>query len=224
MSHARNWRPRVRGLMLAMVLTLAATAALADDTRATEQYGNSYPIVEKDALEEIQERMAQVAWDKVLDPDKMKEKVMGFQPEDAQRLPRAKEDKTRLVDIIYTLEFDIPDANGEVLYPRGYTFNVLDFTFLPNILVVFDGADPEQVTWLKNSPYADDFRTILIASGGRYFDLATDLSRPVYYLPQMLAERLQIQAAPSVLVQKGNKMQIREVDVTRHEDKAAKEQ
>lgn len=173
--------------------------------------GNLYPVVELDALAEIREVAVRVDWEMVFDRQKNLEKIKKFRPGDLHPLPVAKEDKSFPVDMTYTLDIDIPDGKGGVLYPRGFSFNPLDFVNLTSVLVVIDASDRYQVGWFKASPYAEDYRTRLILSGGDYHDLTEELDRPVFYLVDAVAQRLQLAAVPSVIRQQDNMLQVREV-------------
>ena len=175
--------------------------------------GNVYPVVEPDALAEIREAAVRVDWEKVIDRQKKLEMIKNFRPGELHPLPVAKADKSFLVDMTYTLDADIPDGKGGVLYPKGFTFNPLDYVSLTSVLVIIDAADRYQVGWFKASPYADDYRTRLILSGGDYYDLTEELGRPVFYLVDTVARRLQLAAVPSVIRQQDNMLQVSEVRV-----------
>lgn len=175
--------------------------------------GNIYPVVEPDALAEIRTAAARVDWEKVIDRQQKLAMIKKFRPRDLHPLPAAKTDRSFLVDMTYTLDADIPDGKGGVLYPKGFTFNPLDYVKLTSLLVVIDAGDSQQIRWFKSSPYADDYRTRLILSGGDYYDLAQELDRPVFYLVDTVARRLQLAAVPSVIRQQDNMLQISEVRV-----------
>jgi len=178
--------------------------------------GKLYPIVEADALAEIQEAAARVDWEKAIDHQKKLAMIKNFRPSDLHPLPVSKEDRSFLVDMTYTLDSNIPDGKGGVLYPKGFSFNPLDYVSLTSILVVIDAGDRRQVDWFKVSPYAEDYRTRLILSGGDYYDLSEELKRPIFYLVDTVARRLQLAAVPSIVRQQGNMLQVREV-MLRHE-------
>jgi len=163
------------------------------------------------ALAEIQEAAARVDWDKAIDRQKKLEMIKNFRPGDLHPLPVAEVDRSFLVDMTYTLDSDIPDGKGCVLYPRGFSFNPLDYVSLTSVLVVIDAGDRRQVDWFKVSPYAEDYRTRLILSGGDYYDLSEELDRPVFYLKDTVARRLQLSAVPSVIRQQDNMLLVREV-------------
>jgi conjugal transfer pilus assembly protein TraW len=119
----------------------------------------------------------------------------------------------RLVDLTYTLDVDLPDGKGGILYPKGYTFNPLEYVSYPNILVFLDGDDPEQVAWFERSVLADEPRVRVILSGGSYAELGRKLGRPVFYLTRPLRERLQLEAVPAVVSQQNAHLQSREIHV-----------
>ncbi len=111
----------------------------------------------------------------------------------------------------YTVASDIPDGKGGVLYPKGYTFNPLDYLTLTSVVVVIDADDQRQVEWFKSSPHAGDYHTRLLLSGGNYYDLAKQLKRPAFYLMDDVAKRLHLAAVPSVVRQSGKKLEVTEV-------------
>lgn len=173
--------------------------------------GNVYPVGEPDALTEIREAVARVDWEKAIDRQHKLEMIKNFRPVDLHPLPAAKSDRSFLVDMTYTLDSNIPDGKGGVLYPKGFSFNPLDYVSLTSILVVIDAGDRRQVDWFKVSPYAEDYRTRLILSGGDYYDLSEEFERPVFYLMDTVARRLQLAAVPSVIRQQDNMLLVREV-------------
>lgn len=171
-------------------------------------FGMTYRIAERDALAEIEERAKQVDWHKVLD----KRKVENFQgPPDRVRLPRAKRNRSFPVDMTYTTEIDVPDGKGGVLYPKGYTFNPLDYVTYPKTLVVIDGTDPEQVKWFAASEYDKRLDVTLLLSEGSFGAVSKRISRPLFYADRKIVERLKLKAVPSVVRQNGRMMEVNEV-------------
>lgn len=171
-------------------------------------FGMTYRIAERDALAEIEERAKHVDWHKVLD----KRKVENFQgPPDRVRLPRAKRNRNFPVDMTYTTEIDVPDGKGGILYPKGYTFNPLDYVTYPKTLVVIDGTDPEQVKWFAASEYDKRLDVTLLLTEGSFGTVSKRISRPLFYADRKIVERLKLKAAPSVIRQKGRGMEVTEV-------------
>lgn len=208
---------RLYVLFIVLTVLSVGTPAHAKGTNLGE-VGMTYEIAEPDALLEIENRAKSIDWAKVMSKERHKEKIKSFVPENAVQLAKATESKAYLVDMTYTLERDIPDGKGGILYPKGYTFNPLDYVALPNILVIIDGKDLEQRAWFKSSRYADDYRVMLLISGGSYYEVMNDLKRPVYYTTRELVERLKLRATPSVVVQQGKMMEVNQVVVEKSTD------
>lgn len=175
--------------------------------------GRVYPIVEPDALAEIRAAAARVDWQRVVGAKGTRDGLRNFRPKDLQPLPPAKADKTFRVDMTYTLDFDIPDPRGGILYPKGFTFNPLEYVTLHSVLVVIDGSDPRQVEWFTASAHAADFHTRLLLAGGDYAGLTQRLDRPVFYLGERVARRLHLAAVPSVIRQRGRQLEVQEVKI-----------
>jgi conjugal transfer pilus assembly protein TraW len=147
--------------------------------------------------------------------------ILNYKPSDLTRkLPAAKENNVFLVDLTYTLQFDIPDGKGGILYPKGYTFNPLEYAplFIKTIVII-DGDRREQVDWFKASPLMKKIDVTLMLSGGAYHKVMKELKRPVFYASQRIIDRLGIKATPSVAVQQGKYFQIHEYLVTAEDTK-----
>lgn len=175
--------------------------------------GAVYPIAEPDALSEIEERARRVDWEKVIGRKIVEKKVSGYRPAGLVPLARVEKGRRYTVDLTYTLSEDIPDGKGGTLYPKGYAFNPLDYVTLPNTLVVLDGADEAQVNWFYNSEHFDDFKTILLITGGAYSELSRRLNRPVYYADGAIIDRFDLAATPAVVRQRGKNMEAQEIAV-----------
>ena len=150
-----------------------------------------------------------------IDVEQLRSAQAHYQPANLQALPRAEKDTTTRVDLTHTLEQDLVDAQGTILYPRGFTFNPLQYVSLSGALVVIDGSDPEQVAWFKGSSYGANRRSLLLLSGGLAAALRDELRRPVAYLTEDIARRLQLRAVPSIVVERDNQLVIREVSLGR---------
>ena len=175
-------------------------------------FGQTYKIAEQDALEKIKERVSRLDPKKVPNRKMMEKAVQTYRP-DTPFLPRARADAVKLVDMTYTLPFDIPDGKGGILYPKGYTFNPLDYVNYEKTLVVINGDDMGQVAWFSQSDYAKDLKTMLLLTGGSYYDLGKKLDRPVFYANVDIIHRFQLEAVPSIVHQEGRYMEVKEVAI-----------
>jgi conjugal transfer pilus assembly protein TraW len=177
------------------------------------RYGTVYPVVEPDALAEMKAKAARVNWGKYLNREKMTRKIREYKPKELVKLPAAGQPRSFLADMSYTLDMDIPDGKGGILYPKGYTFNPLDYVRLERTLVIINGNDKRQVEWFRSSPWNKDMNAMLLLTDGSYYTLGERLKRPVFYADKLLVTRLKLQAVPSVAVQKGRFIEVREYEV-----------
>jgi len=188
----------------AALLLLVAGKAPAEH-RQLAAVGPVYPVVEPDLVEELREKALTV------DLAAIRQEAGRYQPASLHQLPRARVSRRFAVDMTFTLEQDLRDEEGRVLYPQGFTFNPLEYVSLSGGLVVIDGGDAEQVAWFKASPYHENRRAKLLLSGGHAADLAKTLERPVFYLTEVVAKRLRLQAVPSVVVEDRQQLHVQEV-------------
>ncbi len=194
-----------------MVMTSPAQGKVITNLGAA---GMTYPVVEPGMLADVQKQVLQNKEVR----EQWVERIKSYQPADLQKLPRAVTDRTYTVDMTYTLNSDLTDANGKITYPSGYSFNPLDYINLPGGIVVIDGDNPDEVEWFKQSPYADNHQIKLLISDGLALDLIDTLQRPVFYLTEDMASRLQLKAVPALIFQQGNRMLVREIKLAREQE------
>jgi conjugal transfer pilus assembly protein TraW len=173
-------------------------------------FGQTYPIAEKDAVQELKDKASVVDWNKTFNPETTHKAIKNYKPEILD-LPLARENKTRLVDLSYSLEFDIPDGKGGILYPKGYMFNPLEYVHYAKTLIVINADDPKQVAWFLTSDSAKAQDVMLLITNGSYYELSQKLNRPVYYATANIIQRLQLRAVPCVVRQNGKYMEINEI-------------
>ena len=202
-----------KSVLAVMFLTgiLLAASNVCGEIMDLGTVGRVYPIAEKDCLVEIREKAKKLDWNKI--KEESIEKAKNYKPENLVKLPNATQDRTFLVDMSYTLENDIPDRDGKILYPKGYRFNPLEYINYPIQLVVIDGSDSDQVAWFQNSPYAKDYRVRLLITDGYHVELRKKLKRPVYYAHRLIVERLQLDKLPCIVIQKGVHMEVKEIAI-----------
>ena len=89
---------------------------------------HSLDLVEKDALKELEEKAKSVDFSSAVDRNALVKRARNFTPEDVNEtkaIGPARKDRTFLVDMTYTVERDIKDDKGNIVYPAGYTFDPL---------------------------------------------------------------------------------------------------
>jgi conjugal transfer pilus assembly protein TraW len=193
--------------VLVMLLLIVATPSFAGPLRDLGSTGTVYAIAEPDLLAELR----LYAQAHAPSPEKQQEERGHYRPKDMRKLPKADRNRTFDVDMTYSLAHDIKDGSGNILYPRGYTINPLQYFNFVGGIVVIDGSDPGQVEWFQRSPYFSNQLALLLLSDGYAFELTEKLNRPVYYLTDIIAKRLQLSAVPSIVVKKHDALSVREV-------------
>jgi conjugal transfer pilus assembly protein TraW len=174
--------------------------------------GATYPIVEKDALSEVEEAAARVDWSKMFNDGAKNNQALKLQ---IDPLPIVAKTSVRTIKMSYTLEEDMPNPQDPTttLYPKGFTFNPLDYSILPGKLVFIDGSNKDQVAWAKS---LKDDSAMVIVTGGDYNKVGAELKTIAYNADQKLIDMFKIKAVPTIVTQKGSELQVEEVVVARN--------
>lgn len=175
--------------------------------KVLETVGKTYQIAETDAVDDLEKRASRIDWNrmkKMVQPEK-------YRPQDLSNLPRARKSGSRMVDMTYTLDADIVDTDGTVLYPKGYTFNPLDYLVFNKTIVVINGDDRGQIDWFARSKFNKQTGAMLCITAGSVTDLRKRFHRPVYYATSAILRRFSIRALPSVVSRQGSMMEVEEI-------------
>lgn len=199
---------RLKTITAALLMCFVAISAVGKDLAVS---GRTYPIAERDALDELEERVKAVDWQKHLKAIK----PGNYRPSNLTFLARARSHRKFFVDMAYALENDIVNDKGELLYPKGYMFNPLDFLSYKRTLVVINGEDPDQAHWFQNSSLKNRLDVSLFITQGSSLELAKKIKRPVYYATNPLIARFQLKAVPSIVKASGRNMEVEEVAIHR---------
>ena len=199
---------RVAWFQAATVGALLLASALVAGTAhgATSTIGRTWPIAEPDALSEIKAKVASLPKD--LGPK--------FGPRSrwsamkSAALASVTANRTRSVVPFYTLDMDVTLPDGQVLYPKGYTFNPLAYVSLPQRLVI---VHARELGWALKVAAPTDW--ILLAAGtGVAADpiaLGEKVGRPLFILEERVKERLGLTVAPVIVRQVGQKLELAEI-------------
>ena len=197
----------IEGLQLVMACCLALVTATATRVESKDlgRFGKVYPIVEPALIEELQRKAPRV------DLEQLRKGHETYQPENLVKLPKTKADASFQVDMTYTLDHDITDVQGNILYKKGFTFNPMEYVNFRGGFVVIDGSDQKQVQWFKATTYFGNKQALLLLTDGYAAQLAKDLNRPVFFLTKDIQSRLKLKSVPSIVVPVGIKLMVREV-------------
>ncbi len=199
--------------LLSLALMFGASAAQAVDLGVI---GPTYGISEPHLLNFIEQRLRDKERSGELQRLMQDAQARGI---DAVRHPaavpglRATETaRTFYVDPSFTLDRNIVDAQGRLMFAAGLRKNPLDVVSLSKQLLFFDARDTRQVTRARElmARYGGKVKPIL--TGGSYLDLMKAWRVPVYFDQQgSLTRRFGIRQVPALVSQEGLRLRIDEV-------------
>ena len=206
------------GSALARVLALVLASVLAPGPRAETlgAIGPTYPIAEQNLLDEIMARLRDK--ERRGELKKFEEQARAratravMSPTPVPGLRRVESARTFYFDPTFTLDRNIVDENGSLLFPAGTRKNPLDVVALSKHLLFFDARDPRQIARAREliDLYQGKVKPILV--GGSYIDLMKAWNQPVFYDQDgVLVRKLGISAVPAVVSQEGARLRIDEV-------------
>ncbi|MEM4619123.1 MAG: hypothetical protein QW607_02800 [Desulfurococcaceae archaeon] len=176
------------------------------------QTGKVYEIKEKDALEEIEERLRDKK-DEII--KLMREKTEArlksmLSPDFSHILSSAKERRVRTFVPEVSLPFDIRDHKGNLLYQKGHKLNPLQYIALP-FSIVFTNFSRDKIFECLKKEVDLSMSMIIITKG----DVMSLMNRYPYYAIYPASEHLinlfQIEKVPSIVRQKGERFEIVEI-------------
>lgn len=116
------------------------------------------------------------------------------------------------VDPSFTLERNIVDAEGRLLFPAGTRKNPLEVVSMSKRLLFFDARDRRQVAQARELIARYDGKVKPILTAGSYLELMKTWQMPVYFDQQgTLTRRLGIGQVPALVSQEGLKLRIDEM-------------
>lgn len=203
--------------MAAAALTLALPSAHALDAGVI---GPTYEIAEPHLLQFIEQRLRQKEASGELRRLQEEARNRGVDavrhPEPVAGLSTTQAKRSFYYDPTYTLDRNVLDGQGRLMFATGTRANPLDIVSLPRRLLFFDARDPRQVVQARRLIAQYDGRVKPILTGGSYLDLMQAWQLPVYYDQLgMLTKRLGIRQVPALVSQEGKRLRIDELEVTR---------
>lgn len=173
-------------------------------------HGTTYPVSEESLLEHLQHQLS------ALPPETLQLKQLEVQervkqsvlsPTPVSGVHKATTYRRTTVDPSITLDKDILDHHGTLIAAKGSRYNPLTTMQLKDSLLIFDGADSEQVKWAEGQ--GDYTKWILIK--GRPFDVMKQHDRDVYFdQGGAICRHFKIAAVPAIVRQNGQLLEIEE--------------
>jgi len=134
------------------------------------------------------------------------------QPPPVEGVRTTERPRTFYVDPSFTLDRNITDPQGRLMFAAGTRKNPLEVVSLSRHLLFFDARDPRQVKHAHelSGRYAGRIKPIL--TGGSYLDLMKVWRVPVYYdQAGTLTRRFGIRQVPALVSQDGLRLRVDEL-------------
>lgn len=178
--------------------------------------GPVYPIQEPHLLDFIRQRLQDKERSGELRKLEEQARARGIDavthPQPVAGITKAETARTYYFDPSLTLDRNVFDHKGNLLFPAGTRKNPLEIVSLSKHLLFFDARDQRQVARAREliAFFQGHVKPILV--GGSYLDLMKSWQEPVYY-DQLgaLTHRLGITQVPALVSQEGMRLRIDEL-------------
>lgn len=179
--------------------------------------GPTWPIAEPDLAQLMRERAEQLDL-----PGRAQAALARFwRQAPAVTLPPARTDRVRRVRPLARTTTDLVDHQGRVLLITGSELNPLEHVPLTARILVIDGQDPHELAWARAQRATNRATMHLITNPNRDGSWAAwqavqdDLDAPAFLLDRHLADRLHVEATPSLIEAHGTELVITETALSR---------
>ena len=208
----------MRARLSSCLLAAATCWALGAQATNLGTIGPTYPVAEKNLLDVFMARLrakeasGELKRHEQEARDRAAHAVNNPKPVDGLR--RAQAARTFYFDPSFTLQSNVVDSTGAILFPAGTRKNPLEVVSLSKHLLFFDARDPRQVARASEliEHYQGKVKPILV--GGSYLDLMKRWNKPVFYDQEgTLVRKFGIAAVPAIVSQEGQRLRIDEVPV-----------
>lgn len=162
------------------------------------------PVVEKNIIEEMNERMANYDW-----KAERKRTIDSYWSRQAYTpLPKATSTEEWLIDPTIQASKDINTPRGELIAKQGSVMNPLKGHGIGFTTIIFNANDIQQVEWVSNqlNTMTTVGQLMLITSevsktnGWKHIEaLQNQFKNKIYLMPKELASRFQLSALPAVV-------------------------
>lgn len=178
--------------------------------------GPTYDITERDLIEVMKDKyrrmeksgeLAKLHEDyknKVIEGIEKPRPVPGIKPTEIAR--------TFYIDPTWTLDRNVVDEKGKVLFAAGTKVNPFDYDRMSKTLLFFDARSKEQVAFAKRFMAKAKMPVKPILVGGEPLKLMREWKREVFYdQGGTLTRRFSITQSPAVVTQEGKRLRVDEI-------------
>ncbi len=175
--------------------------------------GTTWQIAEKDAIEEIQEKLSSIDLNA---HNEFIRKTVEDRIKNPMSLNLRRTEKPREYKYDPTIEVkeDLKDLKDMVFQKAGTRINPLDLVTLSYEVIFFDATDKAQLNYALEKHSSAEIKPRLILTGGSPLDIEKDHNLDVYYDQQgILTKKLGIEQVPAEMKQEGKVLVLQEVMV-----------
>lgn len=190
-----------------IITVVLASVCVTANAKDLGNWGNTWPITEKDIRMVIMENIADVNWEPV--NAQLKSSAENF----IKNLPKRElgtVDKTitKTLDLTVALpqDFVIPVLNEntdeyeyKVLYPKGTKINPIKYVDMTQNIVWFNAQDKEEAEFVKALARKYGGQLIFINVSGSMEDMMRELNMPIFFAEPAHLERFKITATPTLM-------------------------
>ncbi len=198
---------------ISIALFVLAVSAHAEDLGTI---GPTYEITERDLIEVIKDKFRRM--EKTGELARMQEdykrRVIDTieHPKPVPSIAAVRTARTFYLDPTWTLDRNVVDEQGNVLFPAGTRVNPFDFDRLSTTLLFFDARDKKQVAFAKRFMAESKLPVKPILIAGAPLKLMREWKREVFYdQGGALSKRFSIAQSPAVVTQEGKRLRVDEV-------------
>ena len=194
-------------------LLLISGCALANDLGVV---GPTYEIAERDLIEVMKDKFRRMEKSGELArvQDNYKQRVIDAveKPRPVHGISSTETVRTFYVDSTWTLDRNVVDEQGKLLFPVGTRVNPLDYAPLTQFLLFFDQREKAQVAFAMRFIEQSKARVKPILVGGEPLKLMRQWKREVFYdQGGVLSRKFLLKQSPAIVSQEGNRLRIDEI-------------
>ena len=205
----------MRNPFLASLLCLSVipSYSLASDLGVV---GPTYEIAERDLIEVMKDKFRRMERTGELAKvqENYKKQVLDAveKPKPVPGIKNTETAHTYFVDPTWTLDRNVVDEKGNLLFPSGTKVNPLDYAPLTQQLLFFDQRERSQVAFAKRFIDQSTSRVKPILVGGEPLKLMRLWKREVFYdQGGVLSRKFLLKHAPAIVSQDGKRLRIDEI-------------
>jgi conjugal transfer pilus assembly protein TraW len=205
--------PFPQAVLVTLLCLVAGAQAHAEDLGVI---GPTYEIAERDLIEAIKykfRRMEKSGDLARMQEDYQRQVVGGVEhPRPVAGIRTTETSRTFYIDPTWTLDRNVVDEKGNLLFPAGTRINPLDYDRMTRTLLFLDGRDKKQLAFARRliAESKTAVKPILVA--GEPLKLMREWKREVFYdQGGALSRRFSITQSPAVVRQEGNRLRVDEL-------------